>query len=574
MRIFYFAIFFIISTSLYAQRTQISGTVKDNTGEALIGVTVVVKGTTQGTATDIDGNYVLELDPGSTLLFSFIGYESQEIIVGNQSRIDVTLKEDISELEEVVVVGYGTINKRELTNAVTTLKAEEISDVPVPSIDQAIQGRIAGVQVTKGTGAPGGGINVRIRGTASIFGGQEPLYIVDGVPINNTFTGSIGQGGENAPSTGFAGNEVNNGLANINPDDIESIEVLKDAAAASIYGSRAANGVVLITTKRGKPGALRTDIKMYTGFSFQPRRYDLLNATEYAAVTNEGLISSGNLQSAITETPYDTDWQDEIFRMASMTSATITLSGGTEKTQYLFSPAYFKQEGVLINSEFERYSFRTNLDHKFNENLKIGTNLSLSNTISQRLRNNGDANVQASFNGNSFFGPSVLSSALVASPRIPVRDPATGFFATDSLNNYDNPVALAELNDLVNNSLRIVGNVYLEASILEDFSLRLILGTDIRDEYEIFEGIVPPPAAGGRILRRSFRESLWVGEAFMTYDKDINDNLSLNILGGGSFQQSRNDGFSVGIQDLLIDEDRSLGASTNFTNPLSDEDIL
>ncbi len=572
MRELYSIVFLLIGSSLFAQQVAITGKVTDGSGEALVGVTVVIKGTTVGTPTDIEGNYQLQVPPDATLVFSSIGFKTFETAVNSRSRIDVVLEVDISELEEVVVVGYGSVNKRELTNAVSTLKAKEIANVPVPSIDQAIQGRIAGVQVTKGTGAPGGGINVRVRGTASINGGQEPLYIVDGIPINNTFTGSVGQGGTQS-AEGFAGNEVLNGMANINPDDIESIEVLKDAAAASIYGSRAANGVVLITTKRGKPGALKADLKLYSGVSFQPRRYDMLNAQQYASVLNEGFISSGNTTDLITDPRFDTDWQDEIFQVAPMTSATLTLSGGTEDTQYLFSPSYFKQEGVLINSQFERYSFRANLDHNFDNVVKVGTNFMVSNTISQRLRNNGGANVQDAFNNNSVFGPSVLSSALVYSPLVPVIDPNTNQFATDTLNFFVNPVALANLNDLTANGLRLLGNMFVEVNFLKNFNLRLNIGADLRDENEIFVGLPPPTAiGGGSVLRRSFRETLWVGETFLTYDKKISDNITLNVLAGGSFQRSENDGFSIGVQDLLIDDVLTLAASSEFTAPFSDGD--
>ncbi|MEM7107245.1 MAG: TonB-dependent receptor, partial [Bacteroidota bacterium] len=572
MKVLYCALLFLIGTSLHAQKTQISGSVKDNTGEPLIGVTVVVKGTTQGTATDIDGNFVLEVEPAATLYFSFIGYESQEIVVGNQTQIDVILKEDISELEEVVVVGYGTINKRELTTAVASVKGSEIAEMPVPSLDQAIQGRMAGVQVTKGTGAPGGGINIRVRGTASINGGQEPLYIVDGIPINNTFTGSVGQGGTQS-GEGFAGNEVINGMAGINPDNIESIEVLKDAAAASIYGARAANGVVLVTTKRGVSGALQADLKMYSGVSFQPRRYDVLNAQQYAAAVNEGLTTVSNTQLAITETPFDTDWQDEVFQVAPMSSVNLSFRGGNENTKFFFSPSYFRQEGIIINSLFERYSFRGNLDHNFNDVVQFGTNFEVSNSIGQRLRNSGGPNVQDAFNNNSIFGPSVLSSALVFSPLVPVRDPLTGGFSSDTLNLFANPVALAELNDLRSNGLRIIGNVFAEVEFLKDFKFKINVGGDIRDENELFVSIPPPDAVGGgRVLRRSFRETLWVAEGFLNYNKDLTPDLNLKVLFGASYQQSENDGFSIGVQDLLIDNVRTLSASSEFTTPFSDAD--
>jgi TonB-dependent starch-binding outer membrane protein SusC len=253
-------------SNVWAQSSVVSGIVYDESKNPLPGVNILLKGSSRGTITNVDGKYSMEAPTDGTLIFSFIGFVNQEEPIEARTIINPIMREDLTELDAVTIVdiGYGTQAAKDLTTAISSVRATDLEKTPVPSLDQALQGRMAGVQVFKNTGAPGGAVTVRVRGTASVNANQEPLYIIDGVPINNTFSGTGGR----------TGNEVINGLAGINNDDIENIEVLKDAGAASIYGARAANGVVIITTKRGKIGQPTLDVSIYSGVQQMNRRYD------------------------------------------------------------------------------------------------------------------------------------------------------------------------------------------------------------------------------------------------------------------------------------------------------------
>jgi TonB-linked SusC/RagA family outer membrane protein len=564
-----------VQSPIFAQVIAISGTVYDQARNPLPGVNILLKGTSQGTISDAEGRYSIQAPADGVLVFSFIGFITQEEKIGSRSTVYVLLKEDQTELEAVTIVdiGYGSQQSKDLTIAVSSVRATDLEKTPVPSLDQALQGRMAGVQVFKNTGAPGGAVTVRIRGTASINSNQEPLYIIDGVPINNTFTGSTSLPGQN--TGGQTGNEVINGLAGINMDDIEKIDVLKDAAAASIYGARAANGVVLITTKRGKPGAPKLSINISSGVQAMTKRYDLLNAQQYAAAVNEGLIRIGGSNTPfITETPYNTDWQDAIFQVAPMFNGTAQVSGGDERTRYMVSMGYFKQDGIIINSGFDRLSYRTNLDFKATEKIKVGTNLMFSLSNNNRLRNNGGANVQDAFNGNSAFGPSVLSTALVKSPNIPVYAPDGTGFSRDSLTAIQNPVALATEGDFRSRGLRIIGNGWIELTIAKGLTARSNFGVDIRDENEDFYQLPGPTAPGGpSLVTRSFRERIISTDSYLKYDLTSKNSLhSYSFLLGFGTQSSTNEGHWAGIADIPSRNLRELNGGGRLLPQYSDGD--
>ncbi|MCU0421063.1 MAG: TonB-dependent receptor [Cyclobacteriaceae bacterium] len=545
--------FLLFASASFGQTYVVTGTVYDQARQPLPGVNILLKGTSKGTISDIDGKYSLEVPADGILVFSFIGYVPQEEKIQGRSTVYVLLKEDQTELQavEIVDIGYGTQQSKDLTTAISSVRATDLEKTPVPSLDQAMQGRMAGVQVFKNTGAPGGAVSVRIRGTASIFAGQEPLYIVDGVPINNTATGSTSRPGENFG--GQTGNEVINGLAGINMDDIEKIDVLKDAAAASIYGARAANGVVLITTKRGKSGTPALSINILSGAQAMTRRYDLLNAQQYAAAVNEGLIrlGGGGTTNIITETPFNTDWQDAIFQIAPMFSATAQVSGGNERIRYMTSVGYFNQQGIIINSGFDRFSYRANLDYDVSDRVKVGTSMMFSLSNNVRLRNNGGANVQDAFNGNSVFGPSILGSALVKNPNSPIFTPDGRFFQ-DSLTSIANPVALARQGEIKSQGLRMIGNMFLEYKLTKQLSLRTSIGIDMRDENETYyQQAAPNSPTGATLVKRSFRERIFTSESVLKYDRiSENKKHSYNFLVGVSTQNSAADGFWVGTADI------------------------
>jgi len=339
---------------------EVSGRVIDETGQSIPGVTVVEKGTSIGTSTDANGDYKLNVSSGSaTLVFSFIGYASQEVSVNNQSVINVSLAPDLVTLQEIVVLGYGTLEKKVVTGAVSTVTSKDIASVSVAGFDQAMQGRMAGVQVTQNSGTPGGAISVRIRGVGSISSSTEPLYVIDGIPMIQT----------------------NGGINSINPNDIERIDVLKDAASASIYGSRATNGVVLITTKRGKAGQVTASVDAYVGVQNTIKKIDLLDGPQFAKLANENLVSGGQIANPEWSNPTSlpsTDWQDAIFRNAPIQSYNVSASGGNEKSRTFFSAGYFNQKGIQIASDYSRYTVRLNSDYDINRKLKFGTTINFS----------------------------------------------------------------------------------------------------------------------------------------------------------------------------------------------------
>lgn len=559
MRRFYGLMFiccYLTVVNSLGQEITVTGTVRTVSGEPLPGANVVIKGTQNGSITDVDGAFSLVAPPNAILAVSFIGFNTTEVAVNNRTKVDVTLEESAQTLKDVVVIGYGMKERSDITTAISSVSGEDLKQMPVVSFDQALQGRAAGVQVTKNTGAPGGGVSIRIRGTASFLGGQEPLYIIDGVAMTNTATGSFAQpntdGGAN-----YAGNEIINGLAGLNMEDIESIDVLKDAASASIYGSRAANGVVIITTKRGKEGPPRVNFNTYYGVQQLGKRYELLDASQYAAMVNEAKIRQGQ-PIVYSEAPTNnTDWQDEIFQVAPMFNSNLSVSGGNKSTSYMVSFNYLKQDGIVLNSGFERYAFRTNLDQNISKSIKLGTSISVSQSQNQRLRNAGGANRFDAFNGNSTFGPSIISSALVANPMLPVRDEA-GRFVQDSLSFYPNPVAQALAANLVSKPFLGIGNVYAEIQLLKSLKFRTSWSSSIRNETETFVfSAVPGLPGAGRIQFNTYNEQLWMSENFFTYNLPVREDLKVTVIGGFSVQEFRNRGLNVDItgvnNDAIID---------------------
>ena len=358
-----FFMLFLLSCSVWAQR-RIAGNVTDSqTQEALPGVNIVVKGTTNGTVTDSQGNYAIDISSEeSVLLFSFIGYKMQEIRVGNRRSLNVSMESETLGLDEVVVVGYGTMKKSDLTGAVVSVSGDDLRQSVTTNIDQALQGRIAGVQVTQNSGQPGGSASIRIRGANSITGSSEPLYVIDGIPFQGdgaSVSGFDWAGGANGQ------NRVNP-LSTINPNDIENIEVLKDASATAIYGARAANGVVLITTKRGKKGQSKISYNGYYSVQALQKKLEMMDLPQFADYRVQ-------IDRELNQTPNEryldpsilgpgTDWQDEIFQTAGVHSHQVTVSGGNDRSSYLISGGFFDQDGIIINSSFQRFTTRINLD--------------------------------------------------------------------------------------------------------------------------------------------------------------------------------------------------------------------
>ena len=506
------------SHPMITNNKKITGKVTDEKNEPIIGANVVVKGSTTGTITDMDGNFTLEVPDQATLLVSYIGYTPKEVAVKNQNNLSIMMIEDSKTIDEVVVIGYGSVKKSNLTGAVSSVKTTEIQQTPMTSIDQGLVGRASGVQVTQTSGMPGAVASIRVRGSSSLQGGNEPLYVIDGFPVySGTGFGSTG------------GNTQISGLSTVNPSDIESIEILKDASATAIYGARAANGVVLITTKSGKKG--RDIITFESSFGVQnvAKTIDVMNAQEYAALVNEAYTNDGldapyntTQLGEIAKLGNGTNWQDEIFRPAMIQSYQLTFSGGDNKTTYAISGGYFDQKGVIINSDFKRYSLRLNLDRQIFNTLKVGTHMSGTHTISR---------TSATDVGGR---DGVVNGALK-------MNPIQSVYANEETGEYTptndpgllipNPVATAKEEIYNNATTRVLGDVYAEWEFLKDLKLKVSLGMDImylkQNKYtpsNIYQSLGIASAKVG--VNRSIN---WLNENILTWNKTFKDIHSLNI---------------------------------------------
>ena len=517
---------------------RVSGQVIDEQKTPLPGVNVLVKGTTNGTTTDAEGRYAFDApDEEAVLIFSFIGYVTQEVSLGNQSEINVMLAADVKTLSEVVVVGYGVQKRSDLTGSIASVSSKEIKSVVVTSADQALQGRAPGVHVVQNSSAPGAGTTVRIRGGNSIQGGNEPLYVIDGIPIYN--------------DNGATGAAVN-GLSSISPGDIESMEILKDASATAIYGSRGANGVVIITTKRGKAGHSSITFESYYGMQQIRRKYPLLNATEFATLVNEANTNDGRpavyTADQIAAFGNGTDWQDEIFRKAPIQNYQLSMSGGDEKTQYALSGNVFKQDGIVVSSGFTRASFRLNLDRKITTKFKVGNSLTFTRAVTHAIPNEGDL-------GNA---GKVISNAMQSTPLTPVYKP-DGTYTLDNTSgqNADNPVALARDYKNSIGVSRVLTSLFGEYQLTDGLVLKVLGGID--GTYQKNSAYLPRTVLSGLrqggVASISNGQSLtWLNENTLTYTRSINDIHHLTLLAGYTQQASRSES--------------SYAASRNFVNDI------
>lgn len=528
----------IVQFQLFAQSTTVSGTVTSADGkETMPGVNIIVRGTTIGTATDIDGKYSLEVpNQNAVLVFSFIGYKQQEVRVGNATTLNVRMETDLSALSEVVVVGYGTQERAKVTGAISSVGSQEIRALPVPNLASAIQGRAAGVQVTN-AGAPGTDPIVRVRGIGTV-GNNDPLYVIDGVPAG--------------------------GLNQINPADIESIEVLKDASAAAIYGSRAANGVILVTTKKGSAGKMQVNFDSYYGTQQAWRQLDLLNRDQYIAFGRE-LLANGNqpapqrFDNLGELANVNTDWQGEMFRAAPIQDHNLSISGGNEKALYNVGLGYFAQEGIMRGTDFERVSFRANTEFKLNKYVNFGQTL----TVAYSSRNNEP------FTG----GRSQLEHIVKQVPYIPVRDADRlgGFRSPDRVDGSDpeNPVLNAVLRTNRQQDFKILGTAYIDVMPFEGFKYRFLTGMDIglgvNDQYtpRFFAGDFNNQAfATIQQTRSSFVSPLFSNQ--FSYRKSI-DKHSFDLLGVVEMQTFKNSSLTGAGQNNLTNDVKVLQGVQNQT---------
>lgn len=505
-----------------AQTTTVTGHVTSG-GLPLPGVNIVVKGTNQGTTTDAEGNYTINVSPSATLVFTFIGYSTAEMPVNNQTVINVAMTEDLQTLSEVVVVGYGEQSKRTLSTSVSSIEGDAIARQPVSNFEQTMQGQIPGVQVTSPTGAPGSAINVRIRGNNSYSLGNEPLYVIDGIPLVPRYDEDIA-----------VGNQRSNPLASINPNDIESIDVLKDGAAAAIYGSRAANGVVVITTKRGKAGKAQLGFNAYFGVQQLRKKIDLLNGNEFAQLYNEIRDTQGLPPAYDPDTVRtNTDWQDLLYRNAPMRNYQVTASGGSDQTRYYISGGYFDQEGTVINSGFKRYSFKVNLDQNLRENLRVGTSLNIS-----RQDRNGSVRSELRLENSG-----TILGALAQIPTMPVYE-SNGQYALNPFTLMDNPVGGQNETHHRTLSNQIFGNFYGEWDVVKNLTFRSAFGIDFKNNLENQYNTRELPGTlnaasedRGSGATATSEELIWLWENTLTYNWLV-DQHDFTFLLGSSFQES------------------------------------
>lgn len=522
---------------------QVSGKVTDySTGEPLPGVNILVKGTTTGTISDIQGNYSMSVSGNdAVLVFSFIGYETYEVAVGAQRTINAQLMPDLTTLEEVVVVGYGTMKRSDLTGAVASVSGDALRGTVSASVDQALQGRVAGVQVTQNSGQPGGAVSIRVRGTTSLTNSSEPLYVIDGVQMQGDAGGITGfdwQGGSGGQQAA-----TSNPLATLNPNDIESIEILKDASATAIYGSRAANGVIIITTKRGKRGEATVSYNGYYAVQEVYKTFDMMDLPAYARYNNEvaaevaGINANPRFADPSILGP-GTDWQEAIFQLAPMQSHSISISGGTDATRYMVSGGYFEQEGIIIGSNFNRFNVRANIDTRISKGIEIGGTIALSRkdeTIT--LQDGGDG---------------VISQAAQMPPHIPVRNFDGSFAGPDQQNASaqigSNPVALALLRNNTVLDNRVMTTLYADIELISDLKFRSEIAVDYGNALiKAFQ----PSYEWGTIVNRtsqlgqsSNQNFFWVWRNYVTYNRSFNDH-GLTAMVGYEAQKGQYDNFTA-----------------------------
>ncbi len=504
----------------FAQEREVSGTVYNQDQEPLPGVNIVVKSTTQGTTTNASGEYTIQVPgPDAVLVYSFVGMVPREKMVGDKGVINVTLKPSEVGLDEVVVVGYGKVKKSDLTGSVSSVKAEEIENTSLTSIDQGLQGRIPGMVVTQTTGQPGAATTIRIRGTTSLTGRNEPLYVIDGVPV-------LSDASKNR--TGAVKGPAVNPLASINPADIESVEVLKDASATAIYGARGANGVVLITTKQGEKNSDQFSFDAYYGIQQISRKIPMLNARQLAELGNEAADNAGVDRRSIYASPANlgegTNWQDLLINdSAPIQKYNISASGGGEQMSYNISANYYDETGVFRDADFRRVTFRANNEYYLSDNVTFGHNLSLMHN--ERKNEPGD----------------IVNVALRADPTVPPLNDE-GYFSNTTVNGGSiNPLAAVHYNRNDNFKFRSTGDAYVEVDFLDNFTFESSLGLDwSRDERKTFnpEYYISSiqNVQNSNLSVTEERQVNWLNENTLSYNADFGRH-SVDAVTGVTFQE-------------------------------------
>ncbi|SFU47417.1 TonB-linked outer membrane protein, SusC/RagA family [Pustulibacterium marinum] len=550
----------LFSTTAFAQ-IEISGVVTDEANVTLPGVTVLEKGTKNGVTTDFDGNYTITVTKGATLVFSFIGFTTHEVTIGEQTKIDIVLKENVEKLDEVVIIGYGAQKKEQINSAVAVVDLENTKEQPKVTVDQMLQGQAAGVSVTSDSGKPGAAVSVRIRGATSLTGSNEPLYVIDGIPISgdarNTATSGRPIAGSDFTSEGET---TTNPLTALNPNDIESVVVLKDASATAIYGSRGANGVVIVTTKSGKKGTGKITYDSYLTYQTQSKLLDVMNLQQYATQQN-ALAEIYGLEPRVEFTYPEllgagTNWQEELFRTGVTQNHQISLSGRKDLFSYYVSGSYLKQEGTIIGSGLKRYTFKTNVDSRLKDWLRVGANLSVGVT-------NEDLVFGSSSNG-------IINYSILSAPDLAAYAGDGDFQAQEENNlgiNFNNPLAMALAVDTELVRKNFFGNTYLEADIIKGLKYRFEFGGNTEfsefDKYTPEAEYLSTEEAVYNVRRQNWYS--WNLKNLVTYDKKVGKH-SFTLLLGQEASESAWQGVISQGNGFVSDEIHALDVADETTS--------
>ena len=538
-----------------APQATVTGKVVDEKGEGLPGVTVLVKGTSTGTSTAADGSFSLDVPANATLLLSSVGYATQEVAVGSQSVINVTMRIDSKQLSDVVVVGYGTQARREVTGAVQTVNAQELADIPAAQVTQKLQGKLAGVQILQATGKPGQGMQVRVRGQASISAGSDPLYVVDGFPIVTD-------------------------ISLINPDEIETITVLKDAASTSLYGSRAANGVVLITTKQAKSGQSTVGVNAYYGIQQVPQkgRPDMMNATEFAQFKKESYEDLGQPVPAVFQNPAQYgegyNWYDAMLRTAPVENYSLTFTAGKDKFSTSAVAGFFKQKGVVLNSDYQRFSLRLNSNYNVSERVRVGINLAPSYTIDNTPPTDG----------RFFNGQGVLYNALLSWPTLAYQNPDGSLplsVSVPGITTFTEPNWYRSIQEIQNKNTqtRLLSNAYLEVEPIKDLLLKTTINLDLGNAlFQNYNpstasvGFATPPPVTASALRKNNTYYSWLNENTATYRKSFGEH-SFDVLAGYTLQRFHSDYDQIRTTNFPDDRIQTIQSAINIDRPNTYSDV-
>ena len=548
-----------------AQTQVVSGRVVGSDGIAIPGATIVERGTSNGVSSGPDGSFSLSVKPQATLAISSIGYSPQTIAVAGRSTLTITLAAGTTDLAEAVVVGYGTQAKADLTGAIATVGSKEISNVPVLTFEQALQGKAAGVFIENGGGKLGQATKVRVRGTTSVSGDNQPLYVVDGIPI---------------VSESQASDTPTNPLTDLNPNDIESVSILKDASASAIYGSRASNGVILITTKRGKSGNTVFTLGYQTGLSQPTHLRSFLNANDYVTLIREAGTNATTLDPSFDYLNYaevrlkrysagtddyktgaiNTDWQREVLQRAPTSQYSVAASGGDDKTRFYLSGNYTNQLGIIRSNQFERMSARVNVDHRANTKLTMGLNLNLSRSVNHRIDNDNSFGTPFQAVANPPITPNIDPRTGLVSGAL---DPATGQ-ASNTFPLYYNPVLSIENVRNITTVYRTLGNVYATYDIVKGLNFRSEVGLDLLFQNEDYKaGLLTARNTGftsnGAGSNGNVQNTRFTTNNYLTYRPDLGEQNTLEVVAGTSFEQRRIDANSLSAQQFPSDAYRLTG---------------